>query len=214
MVYRFFCKEYQQARTIQKELIQYVLQPEQPEYFQLNSQLEQAHPKESKKMTDNTQTDYPTWFKNPLNTRIRIGEHGHLLSSESYWQARTLSKDHVLVEMHFFMNPDLFTTNDLISHALSKLFSYDYSSMIEDIIKGVYGTRESFIKKQSDKRKVLLLTPLGVCKPSVFHNDNGDLTATWKAFVASWTICHGWTSSGTTSMTLCLTHTTITAQSG
>lgn len=135
-------------------------------------------------MTDSTtQLDYPTWFRNPLNTRIRIGEHGHLLSSESYWQARALSKDYVLVEMHFFMNPDLFTTNDLISHALSKLFSYDYSSMIEDIIKGVYGTRESFIKNQSDKRKVLLLTPLGVCKPSVFHNDNGDLTATWKAFV-------------------------------
>jgi hypothetical protein len=66
--------------------------------LRLNSQLEQAHPKESKKMTDNTQPDYPTWFKNPLNTKIRIGEHGHLLSGESYWQATALSKDHVLVK--------------------------------------------------------------------------------------------------------------------
>lgn len=134
-------------------------------------------------MTDNTQPDYPTWFKNPLNTKIRIGEHGHLLSDESYWQATALSKDHVLVKMHFFMNLESFLTNDDVSHALSSLFPYDYSSMIEDIIKGVPGTRDSFIKDNKDKRKVLLLTPLGVCNPSMFHNDDGDLTAAWKTVV-------------------------------
>lgn len=111
-------------------------------------------------MTDNTQTDYPTWFKNPLNTRIRIGEHGHLLSSESYWQARKLSKDHVLVEMHFIMDLELFKSNDNVVYALSVLFHYEYSNIVEDIIKGERGTRDSFIKNQEDKRKVLFCCSL------------------------------------------------------
>lgn len=134
-------------------------------------------------MTDNTQPDYPTWFKNPLNTKIRIGEHGHLLSDESYWQATVLSKDHVLVEMYFFMNLESFLTNDDVSNALSSLFPYDYSSMIEDIIKGVPGTRDSFIKNKKDKRKVLLITPLGVCSPSVVCDNDGGLIATWKSIL-------------------------------
>lgn len=130
-----------------------------------------------------TQPNYPTWFKNPLNTKIRIGEHGHLLSDESYWQATVLSKDHVLVEMHFFMNLESFLTNDDVSNALSSLFPYDYSSMIEDIIKGVPGTRDSFIKDKKDKRKVLLLTPLGVCSPSVVCDNDGGLIAAWKSIL-------------------------------
>lgn len=133
-------------------------------------------------MTDSTEPDYPSWFRNPLNTRIKISQNNHYLSDASYWQAKALSKDHVLVEMHFFMSYKSFTTNEDISHALSNHFPYDYSIMVEDIIKGVSGTRDSFfVKNKEDKRKVLLLTPLGVYKPSVFHNDDGDLIATWKA---------------------------------
>ena len=127
-------------------------------------------------MIDNTQPDYPTWFKNPLNTRIRIGQDYRALSDESYWYAKALSKDHVLVEMHFVMDLESFKSNDNVVYALSILFHYEYSNIVEDIIKGERGTRDSFIKNQEDKRKVLLLTPLGVCSPSVFYNDNGDLT--------------------------------------
>lgn len=130
-----------------------------------------------------TQPDYPTWFKNPLNTRVRIGQDYRALSDESYWYAKALSKDHVLVEMHFVMDLELFKSNDNVVYALSVLFHYEYSNIVEDIIKGERGTRDSFIKNQEDKRKVLLLTPLGVCSPSVFYNNNGDLTATWKAIV-------------------------------
>ena len=130
-----------------------------------------------------TQPDYPTWFKNPLNTRIRIGQDRRALSDESYWQAKALSKDHVLVEMHFFMNLESLPTNNNISHALSSLFLYDYSSMTEDTIRGAQGTRDSFIKDKKDKRKVLLLTPLGVCSPSVFYDNDGGLVATWKAIL-------------------------------